>query len=246
MIEDAARILRHVEIRPAVAIVVTDRDTHAVGIPRHASFLRHVRKCAVAVVAIECVAEWSRRFIEIARSAIRKVDVHPAVVVVVEERAARAYGLRQVHFRRLTTDVNPRYTAGRGRNFFKRGKGIRACSGHCSWVYMAERGTHPRPPENLQGAPPRNYLTQSHFPAWFTYAAQRRTLRLRPDPAWILLGDLPLNGHLANSVLFTPCARIGNGKLVMSGRVRGQHEHRGNRQRDGGEARRAGLRRRGR
>src|SRR6266576_7119684 len=56
-------------------------------------------------------------------------------------------------------------------------------------------------------------------------AAPRGTLRLRPDPAWILLGDLPLNGHLANSVLFAPRARIGEGKLVMSGRVRRQHLH---------------------
>src|SRR2546421_7615259 len=56
-------------------------------------------------------------------------------------------------------------------------------------------------------------------------AAPRRTLRLRSDRAWILLGDLPLNGHLADSVLFTPRARVGDGKLVMSGRVRRQHLH---------------------
>ncbi len=168
MIEDAARILRHVEIRPAVAIVVADCDTHAVSIPRHASLLRHVRECAVAVVAIECVTERSGRFIEIARSAIHKVDVHPAVVVIVEERAARAYGLRQVHFRRLTTHMNPGDTTGCGRNFFKRGKGVRASCASCSWVHAAERSTHPSPAENLKDAPPRNHLTPSRLFAWFT------------------------------------------------------------------------------
>src|SRR5207248_4945143 len=194
--------------RPAVAIVVTDRDTHAVGIPRHASFLRHVRKCAVAVVAIECVAKRSRRFIEIARSAIHKVDVHPAVVVVVEKRTARAYGLRQVHFRRLTTHMNPGDTTGRGRNFFKRGKGIHAsCAAWCQ-VHAGECGTHPRPPENLKGSPPRKDLTQSQLLRGLRLRYRAAgTLRLWPDPARILFGDLLLNGHLARSVLFTPRAR---------------------------------------
>src|SRR5206468_10754301 len=175
MIEDAVGILRHVEIWPAIAVVVTDGNTHTVGIRRHAGFLRHVRECAVAVVAIECVAERSSRFIEIARSAVHQVDIHPAIIVVVQERASGAYSFRQIHFRRLTAYVNPGDTAGGGRNFFKRGNGILSYCGGRYGFCAPERGAHPRPPKNLKHAPPRNHVTPSHLPAWFAYAVKRRT-----------------------------------------------------------------------
>src|SRR6266851_1047616 len=58
---------------------------------------------------------------------------------------------------------------------------------------------------------------------WFTFAVTRCTLRLRSDPVRILFGDLPLNGHLAHSVLFAPRACIRHGKLVVARGIRRQH-----------------------
>src|SRR6266446_8338830 len=60
---------------------------------------------------------------------------------------------------------------------------------------------------------------------WFTFAVTRCTLRLRPNPARVLFGDLSLNGHLAHCVLFTPRACIRHGKLVVARGIRRQHLH---------------------
>ena len=72
MVENAVGILRDVEIRETVAIIVTNGDAHAVGVTRHAGFLCHVGKCAVAIVVVERVSQRLRRLIEIARPLFTK------------------------------------------------------------------------------------------------------------------------------------------------------------------------------
>ena len=54
----------------------------------HSRLLGHVGEGAVAVVAVERVAQGRPRREEVGPAAVHEVDVHPAVVVVVEEGAA--------------------------------------------------------------------------------------------------------------------------------------------------------------
>ena len=61
------------------------------------------------------------RRVEIARAAVDQVNVHPAVVIVIQESAAGAQAFRQITLRRLGVLVHPRYAAGLGRYFFEDG-----------------------------------------------------------------------------------------------------------------------------
>ena len=79
------------------------------GTPR---LLGHVGEGAVAIVLVERVANRLRGLVEIARAAVHQVDVHPAVVVVIEEGAAGAHGLGQVVLGRCGVVVNPANAAG--------------------------------------------------------------------------------------------------------------------------------------
>src|SRR5437764_186037 len=76
---------------------------------------------------VECAFEWRRRSVEVGRAAVDKIDVHPAVVIVVEEDAARAYCLRQITLRRHGIIVNPCNAALSGRYFREGDRRRRGC-----------------------------------------------------------------------------------------------------------------------
>ena len=107
-------------IRKAVAVVVANRDALAVAAGRHPGFFGHVGKRAVTIVAIERIAQGRIGSEEVALAAVDQIDVHPPVVVVVEESAAGAGGLRQESLRRLPVHMCPGDTADGRRNLFKR------------------------------------------------------------------------------------------------------------------------------
>ena len=89
-IENAAAVLRDVEIGEAIGVVVADRDTHAVASTGHPGFFRHIGEGAVAVVVVEGIAERTGRREDVALPAVDQVDVHPSIVVVIEDRATGA------------------------------------------------------------------------------------------------------------------------------------------------------------
>src|ERR1019366_9455416 len=62
----------------------------------------------------------SRR-VEIGRTAVDQVNVHPTVVIVIQESAAGAEAFRQITLRRFGVLVHPRYAAGLGRYFLEDG-----------------------------------------------------------------------------------------------------------------------------
>src|ERR1700683_3553363 len=128
-IEDAVRVLRDVEVGETVGIVIADSDAHAVGVAGDSGFFGYVGESAVAIIAIECVAQGLRRTVEIAGPAVDEVDVHPAVVVVIEEAAAGADGFRQIPFGRAAVGVCPVDSGGGGRHFFEGGRGGRQYAG---------------------------------------------------------------------------------------------------------------------
>ena len=121
VIKDAVWILRKVDVRKAIAIVVADGNSHAIGIARYTGFLRDIGERAIAIIVVQRITQRLRRLIEIARSAVHQIDIHPAVVVVVEKGAAGAHGFRKMRQRRTSIDMRPADTA-RGRwNLFKCG-----------------------------------------------------------------------------------------------------------------------------
>ena len=61
----------------------------------------------VVIVSVERIAKRSGWLVKIACSAVYKINVHPAVIVVVEESAARSHRFRYVHFGRLAAHMNP-------------------------------------------------------------------------------------------------------------------------------------------
>ena len=99
MIQNAAAILRDVEIGPAVIIIVSYGGAHAVTAAGNTRFFRDVGKSAVAIVVAQRVTQrriWSE---EITLPAVDQVHVHPAVVVVIEKGATRSCRFGQIVFR---------------------------------------------------------------------------------------------------------------------------------------------------
>ena len=136
-----------VQIRKAVAIVVANRHAHAVAAGRHAGLCGDVGEGAVTIVAIERVAQGRIRSEEIALAAVDQVDVHPPVVVVVEESASRAGSLRQESLRRLPVHMCPGDTADGMRNLFKRIDRFRQSAGQAR--QSTEGDTARQPPQKF-------------------------------------------------------------------------------------------------
>ena len=88
MIKDAAAVLRDIEVRKTVAVVIPDSDALAKTARRHACFFRYVGKRSVAIVLVERVAQRWVRGEKIALATVHQVNVHPAVVVIIEKCAA--------------------------------------------------------------------------------------------------------------------------------------------------------------
>src|SRR6266480_3259947 len=97
VVENTLSVLREVKVRKAIVVVIADGYTHAVGIPRDAGFFGDVGESAIAVVAVERVPQRMRRCVEVTLTAVDEVDVHPAVVIVVDEGAACAVRFGQIH-----------------------------------------------------------------------------------------------------------------------------------------------------
>ena len=122
-VKNAVTVGGHEEIGPTVVVVVPDHHPHP---ERAACYTRRfgdIGKGAVAVVAVERIAQRLGRFVEIAGAAVDQVDVHPAVVVVIEKRTARAYRLGQVTLGRHGIFVHPGNPARGRRHFFKQRPG---------------------------------------------------------------------------------------------------------------------------
>ena len=104
----------------AVVIVVAHRHAHAKrGSSADASFLGDIGERAVAIVLVERVTQWLRGFVEIRRSAVDQVQVHPSVIIVIEERATGTERFRQISLGRHGVFVDPSDAAHRRGHLFK-------------------------------------------------------------------------------------------------------------------------------
>ena len=60
-IQNASSVLRHVNVRIAIAVVIANGDAHAEAAPAYASLFGDVSKCAVTIVVVEGVVQRLRR-----------------------------------------------------------------------------------------------------------------------------------------------------------------------------------------
>ena len=121
-IENAAAVRGDEHVRPAVVVVVANRTP-----------MPKVAAAATPAFSVTSVNVPSRLFlysalrrglcrgIEIAWAAVHQVNVHPAVVVVIQESAAGAEAFGQITLRRHGVLVYPGDTTGPGRYFLEDG-----------------------------------------------------------------------------------------------------------------------------
>ena len=103
--------MRDVEVSKSVAVVVADGDTLSVSSCAYPSLLGDIGEGAIAIVAIQRISQRWIRIEEVALSAIDEIYIHPPVVVVVEECAARTGGFGKVLVGGHATAMDPRYPA---------------------------------------------------------------------------------------------------------------------------------------
>jgi len=82
-----------------VCIVIANGYPLAISPAPTPAFSVDIGETSVAIVPVKSVAQRWRGVVEIALAAIDQIDVHPAIVVVVEERAPRSRSFRQIFLR---------------------------------------------------------------------------------------------------------------------------------------------------
>ena len=116
VIQDAAAILGYIKIGEAVPVIITNGDSHAVTSAAHAGLFGDLREGSVAIIVIEGIPKRRIWREEITTAAIDEIDIHPAVVVVVEKSAAGAGRLGKVVIGRPSVVMLPGDSAYRGRH----------------------------------------------------------------------------------------------------------------------------------
>jgi len=122
VVEDTAAVLRYVKIGKPVVVVVAHRGSHPEASRTDASFFGDIGEGPIAIVSVEAIPQRLFRCVEVALAAIDQVDIKPAVLVVVEEGAARTGGFGQILLGRASAIVDPLNPAERRRNLLENRK----------------------------------------------------------------------------------------------------------------------------
>src|SRR6266851_833243 len=96
VIKDASAVLAEEQVWITVAVVVAGCGAHSVAAARDTRLFRDICKGSVSIVSIESVAKRRVGFVEITPAAVDQIDVHPAVIVIIQERATRPRSFREV------------------------------------------------------------------------------------------------------------------------------------------------------
>jgi len=100
VIEDILAVIRDVQILEAIVVIVADTYALAPAGVREASFLSDIGEGAIVVVAVEMICgSFLPSEAAVERRAVDDEDIGPAIVVVVEDRDARAGGFENVFLR---------------------------------------------------------------------------------------------------------------------------------------------------
>src|SRR5215510_2470875 len=99
MKENVGTVVRYIQVLPTIAVVISCGCAHAEvahSATRDAGFVRYVCECAVAIVAVQGILDGRFWIVKIRWSTVDEIDVHPTVVVEVEEETAAATRLGKV------------------------------------------------------------------------------------------------------------------------------------------------------
>ena len=118
-VEDIAPHLRHINVRIAVPVVIPHGDAHPIASSGAPRLFRHIGESSVAIVAVKRIPQRLGRIVEVRFAAVDEIDVHPAVIVVIQEGASRPAALRQVLLRGSARVVYPANAALRGRHLLE-------------------------------------------------------------------------------------------------------------------------------
>src|SRR2546426_8309616 len=112
VVQNATSVSGDEQVRISVVVIVAYRYTHAEsGARGDAGLFRYISERAVAIILVERVARRLQRFIEIRWTAVHQVQIHPAVVVIIEECAAWTECLGEIPFGRHGVLMHPSDTA---------------------------------------------------------------------------------------------------------------------------------------
>ena len=99
VIKNGAAIAGDVQIRIAVIVEVTDRHSlTVVTFAADAGFLGDIGESSVAVVVVERAAQRMRRFVNIGGSRLDEIQIHQAILVVVDPGHACPHGFEIIFF----------------------------------------------------------------------------------------------------------------------------------------------------
>ena len=129
MVENAPAVLSNVNVDEAVTVVIADRNALTVSSPWHSSFIGYIRESSVAIVSVERIAQRRIGIVEIALTAIDEVNVHPAIIVIIQKGAAGPSSFRQVVLRGFARGVLPGNPAHGSRNLLEGINRIRQSTG---------------------------------------------------------------------------------------------------------------------
>ena len=115
-IQNAAAVLRHIKVGEAICVVISYGNAHAVASAGYSGFFSHVGKSSVPIIPVERVAQRACGSKNVAGPAIHEIDVHPAIVVVIKERATSAGRFGKIFLRRVGSDMSPSDTTQLGGN----------------------------------------------------------------------------------------------------------------------------------
>lgn len=76
------------QVDVAIVIVVASGDAHSKEIAADTGFRGNIRKTSIAITLVQCTLQRLCRLEKITRPIAHQVDIHPAVVVIVEEGTA--------------------------------------------------------------------------------------------------------------------------------------------------------------
>src|SRR5258708_24849545 len=98
----------------AVIVIVANRHAHAIDIQAESRGGGNVSKCSVAIIVVEPQRISASAFMSGPAFAVDEQDVGIAVIVVINKRAARAQGFRQVFLTEGTIVVDKTNAGGLG------------------------------------------------------------------------------------------------------------------------------------
>ena len=115
-----ARLTRRKFLSQSIAgALILSRHALSEAAPGHSSLFRHVGEGSVAIVFIKSVAQRCFGDKKITFAAVHQIDVHPAVVVIVEKCDTWSGALREVLFRGMRGIVHPSNSALLRRNYLE-------------------------------------------------------------------------------------------------------------------------------